>query len=377
MSDIIIKKVNSKKDLKRFIEFNYELYKGNPYAVPDLYLDLANTLSSKNAATEFCDFQPFLALRDNKVVGRIVGIINRKANKTWNLNSVRFGWIDFIDDRAVSKALIEAVENWGREHGMTTLQGPLGFTDMDPEGLLTEGFDELGTMATAYHYPYYKEHLEALGLEKDADWIEMKMNVPKEVPERLVKVAEMVMQRYGVSIRKFKTASQLRDAFGQEIFSVINEAFKPLFGYSELSKKQIDQYVSLYLNFIDPKLVSTVVDKNGKLIGVGITMPSIVEALQKSKGKLFPMGWYHLLKALKWKHSDHIEMMLIAVLPEWQRKGVNAIFFYDLLPYYINGGYKWVETNVELEHNDKVQSQWQFFDPRIHKRRRCYKKALN
>ena len=376
MSEILIKNVESKKDMKRFIEFNYELYKNHPYAVPDLYVDLAKTLSDKNAATEFSEFQPFIAIRDGKVVGRVVAIINRKANEAWNVKAVRFGWVDFIDDLEVSQRLIDAVTAWGKERGVTEIRGPLGFTDMDPEGLLIEGFDQLGTMATAYHYPYYKKHFETMGFEKDTDWIEVRMDVPKEVPERLIKVSEMVMDRYGVGIRKFKKATQIRDTFGQDIFHVINEAFKPLFGYSELSKKQIEQYVALYLNFVDPKLVSTIVDKDGKLIGVGIVLASLAEALQKAKGKLFPFGWFHLLKALKWKHADHIEMMLIAVLPEWQRKGVNALFFYDLLPYFISGGYKWVETNVELENNTKVQSQWQFFNPKIHKRRRCFKKMI-
>ncbi len=378
MSEVVIRRADSKRDLDRFIKFSYRLYKGHPYYVPDLYIDLRNTLSDRNAALEFCERQLFLAERDGEVVGRVVGIINRKANEYWKVAAVRFGWIDFVDDREVSRRLIEAVEQWGRERGMTEIQGPLGFTDMDPEGMLYEGFDELGTMSTSYNYPYYIDHMAALGFEKDNDWIEYRIEIPRAtgVPERLARVADLVQAKYGLQIKKFKRAKDIAKAYGHEIFDVLNAGMQVLYGYSQLSERQIDQYVKMYLGVVDPKLVSCIADKDGHLIGTGICMPSLSRALQKSGGRLLPLGWWHLLKALKWKHDNHIDMLLIAVRPEWQSRGVNALFFKDLLPYFISEGYDWCETSVEMEDNMKVQQQWIYFDRRIHKRRRCWKKTI-
>lgn len=376
MSKISIKKVESKSEMKKFIRFNYELYKDNSFSVPDLYEDMVDTFSKKNAAMDFCDAVYFLAYKDDKIVGRVAGIINKKANKTWDLKAVRFGYIDFIDDEDVSKALISAVEDWGKSQGMTEIQGPLGFTDLDAEGMLVEGFDELSTNATIYNYPYYPVHMEKMGFEKDADWIELLLTVPNEVPERLTRIAKIVMDKYNLRIKKYTSSKKLAKEYGHEIFRVINEAFKPLFGYSELSERQIDQYVKSYLPFVDLKLISTIVDSNDRLVAVGVSMPSLSRALQKAKGKLFPFGWYHLLKAIKFKHPDTLDLMLVGVLPEYQGKGVNAILFHDLLPIYIKEGYKYVETNPELEVNSKVQSQWIYFDRRQHKRRRCYKKSI-
>lgn len=378
MADITIKEVQSKSEMKKFIRFNYELYKDNKYSVPDIYEDMLDTFSDKNAAMEFCEAVYYLAYKDGKVVGRVAGIINNKANKTWNLNAVRFGWIDFIDDPEVSRALIEAVEKWGRSKGMTEIQGPLGFTDMDAEGMLIEGFEELGTMATIYNYPYYPKHIEALGYEKEADWIEMFIKVPREtgLPDRFKRIAEIVMQKYNLQIKKYTSSKKLAADYGQEIFQLINEAFKPLFGYSELSQKQIDQYVKTYLPILDLKLISLITEPDGRLVGVGISMPSMSRALQKAKGKMFPFGWWHLLKALKWKKPKILDLMLVAIKPEYQGKGVNSLLFYDLLPIYIQEGYEYVETNVELETNAKVQQQWIYFERRQHKRRRCFKKTL-
>ena len=378
MANISIKQVETKSEMKKFIRFNYELYKDNKYSVPDIYEDMLDTFSDKNAAMEFCEAVYYLAYKDGKVVGRVAGIINNKANKTWNLNAVRFGWIDFIDDPEVSRALIEAVEKWGRSKGMTEIQGPLGFTDMDAEGMLIEGFEELGTMATIYNYPYYPKHIEALGYEKEADWIEMFIKVPREtgLPDRFKRIAEIVMQKYNLQIKKYTSSKKLAADYGQEIFQLINEAFKPLFGYSELSQKQIDQYVKTYLPILDLKLISLITGPDGRLIGVGISMPSMSRALQKAKGKMFPFGWWHLLTALKWKKPKILDLMLVAIKPEYQGKGVNSLLFYDLLPIYIQEGYEYVETNVELETNAKVQQQWIYFERRQHKRRRCFKKTL-
>lgn len=377
MEELTIKEVTSKKEMKRFIRFNYELYKDCPYSVPDLYEDMVDTFSTKNAAMEFCDAAYFLAYRGVRIVGRVAAIINRKANERWGQQAVRFGYIDFIDDEAVSRALIDTVEQWGRERGMTSIEGPLGFTDMDAEGMLIEGFDELGTNATIYNYPYYPRHMERLGLEKSADWVEMLIQVPTSVPERMERIAKIVTDKYGLQIKKFTSHKEIARQYGREIFSVINEAFKPLFGYSELSDRQIDQYVKTYLPFIDLKLVSLITDRDGRLICVGISMPSLSRALQKAKGRLLPFGWFHLLKAMKWKKPDTLDLMLVGVLPEYQGKGVNALLFCDLIPTYLAEGYKYVETNPELELNTKVQSQWIYFERRQHKRRRCYKKELN
>ena len=378
MSKIEIRPAQTKKEMKQFIRFNYELYKDNPYSVPDIYEDMVATFSDKNPAMEFCDAVYYLAYRDGEIVGRVAGIINHKANKRWEQKMVRFGYIDFIDDVEVSKALISAVEKWGKEKGMDYIQGPLGFTDMDAEGMLIEGFEELGTNATIYNYPYYPKHIEALGFEKEADWVELLMTVPREtgIPERLERIAKIVIEKYGLQIKRYTSRSKLRKDYGKQIFEVINEAFKPLFGYSELNERQIDLYVNTYIPFIDLKLVSLITDANGKLICVGISMPSLSKALQKAKGKLFPFGWFHLLKALKWKKPDTLDLMLVGVLPEYQGKGINAVLFYDLLPNYISEGYKYVETNPELEVNNKVQSQWIYFERRQHKRRRCFKKKL-
>lgn len=379
MAKITIREVETKKELKKFIRFNYELYKDNPYSVPDLYEDMLNTFSDKNAAMEFCKAKYFLAYNEKgEIVGRVAGIINEKANKKWDRKTVRFGWIDFIDDIEVSKALLDKVEQWGRENGMTEMQGPLGFTDMDAEGMLIEGFEELSTMATIYNYPYYPVHMEKLGFEKDADWIEMRLTVPREtgLPERLKRIAEIVMEKYNLSIKKYTSSKKIAKDYGQDIFKLINEAFSPLFGYSELSQKQIDQYIKMFLPFLDLKLISLITEADGKLIGVGISMPSLSRALQKAKGKLFPFGWFYLLKALKWEKPKDLDLMLVAIKPEYQNKGVNSILFYDLLPIYIEEGYEYVETNVELETNTKVQSQWIYFERRQHKRRRCFKKEL-
>ena len=376
---ITIKKVSTKRELKKFIRFNYRMYKGNPYSVPDLYDDMLNTFNKrKNAAFEFCEADYFLAYQDDKIVGRVAAIINNRANEKWGCKNVRFGWIDFIDDPEVSSALIKTVEDWGKERGMTHIAGPLGFTDFDAEGMLIEGFDQLSTMATIYNHPYYPVHMEKLGFEKDADWIEMLMTVPKEtgMPERLSRIAEIVMKKYDLRIKKYTSARKIAKDYGQEIFKVINEAFKPLFGYSELSQKQIDQYVRMYLPVLDLKLVSLITEANGRLVAVGISMPSMSRALQKAKGKLTPLGWWHLLKALKFKKPKILDLMLVGVLPEYQSKGVNSILFYDLLPIYISEGYDYVETNPELEENNKVQQQWIYFERRQHKRRRCFKKAI-
>ena len=372
---ITIQKVSSKKELKTFIRFNYELYKNNPYSVPDLYDDMLGTFSpKKNAAFEFCEADYFLAYREGRIVGRVAAIINRRANETWKKQSVRFGWIDFIDDIEVSTALIDTVKQWGKERGMTEIEGPLGFTDMDAEGMLVEGFDQLSTMATIYNYPYYPQHMEKLGLVKSADWVEMKIYIPDAVPEKHQRISNIIQQRYNLHIRKLKSKKEVRETgIGHEIFRLINEAYTPLFGYSRMTEKQIDQYVNMYVPVLDLRMVTLVENDQNELVAVGISMSSLSRALQKAKGKLLPFGWFHLLKALMWKRPKVLDLLLVAVRPDYQGKGANALLFTDLIPIYQKLGYEYAESNPELELNDKVQNQWQYFKTEQHKRRRCFK----
>lgn len=367
----------SKKDLKKFILFNYNLYKGNKYAVPELYDDLMNTfMPSKNAAYDFCESQFFLAYKDDKLVGRVAAIINHKANDTWKKKTVRFGWIDFVDDIEVSKGLLDAVEKWGKEKGMEEVEGPLGFTDFDREGMLIMGFDQLGTMASYYNYPYYPEHMSKLGFEKAADWVEFKVFPGNGIPEKFQRICDLTKQRYNLRILTYSSKKKLKEERGKEIFDLMNEAYAPLFGYSALSEKQIDQYIKSYLGFLDLRLVPLVVNEKNELIGVGIVMPSLSKALQRAKGARNIFGYIPLAWSLYVKHAKNIDMLLIAVKPEYQGRGVNALIMSHLLPVYHKLGYEFAESNPELEVNNKVQSQWDYFPHENHKRRRAFVKPI-
>ena len=375
---VVIKKVSTKSDLKKFIRFNYEFYKDNPYAVPDLYMDMVDTFSrEKNAAFEFCEADYFLAYRDGKIVGRVAAIINHRANETWQRQVVRFGWIDFVDDAEVSDALIDAVKVWGRERGMKEIEGPLGFTDMDAEGMLIEGFDQLSTMATIYNYPYYPVHMERMGFEKSADWVEMKIYIPDAIPEKHKRISDIIQRKYNLRVRKLTNKKDvIKSGVAHEIFRLINDAYAPLFGFSRMTEAQIDQYVKVYIPVLDLRMVTLVETEEGEIVAVGISMPSLSEALQKAKGKFFPLGWYHLLKALKWNRPKVLDLLLVAVRPGYQSKGVNALLFTDLIPVYQEMGFEYAESNPELEDNGRVQNQWQYFKTEQHKRRRCFKQNL-
>lgn len=372
-----IVKVESKKQLRSFVEFGYELYKESPYYVPELYSDVMNTLRrDRNAAFEFCEADYFLAYRDGKIAGRIAVIINSRANEKWNTKAARFGWVDFIDDEEVVDALFATAERWARERGMNELQGPLGFTDFDPEGMLIEGFDRLGTMATIYNYPYYPEHMKRLGYVKDVDWIEYLMFVPDQNWDKAVRVSAIVQRKYKLSYVETKSRAELARRYGKAVFQLLNESYSELYGFVPLSEKQIDQFIKLYLPFVDLRLISLVVDQDDNLVAVGISIYSLAEALRKAKGRLFPFGWWHLLKALFIKPPKRLDFLLVAVKPEYQSKGVFAMLFSKLLANFIEMKLVDVESNPELEDNKKMLAQWDDFDKDQHKRRRAFKKEL-
>lgn len=372
-----IVKVENNRQLKRFVNFVNELYKDNPYFVPELFADAMNTLrKDRNAAFEFCDADYFLAYKDGKLAGRIAVIVNNKANEVWGLKAARFGWVDFVDDASVVDALFSAAEAWARERGLTELKGPLGFTDLDREGMLVEGFDRLGTMATIYNHPYYPKHLERLGYVKDVDWVEFLLKVPAEKWPKAERVSAIVERKYGLSVVHCKSRSQLAKRYGNALFELVNECYAGLYGFSPLSKRQIDQLIKTYLPVIDLRLLSLVVDKEDNLVALGVSIYSLSDALRKSGGKLFPFGWWHLAKALFFKHPKRLDFLLVAVKPEYQGKGAFAMIFNDLLGNYIDMGFVDVESNPELEDNKKVQTQWDDFEKEQHKRRRAFKKAL-
>ena len=376
---IDIQEVTNDNQLEQFIQFYYDLYRGNQCAVPFLYADEKATLSrSKNPSFECCDAAYFLALKDGHVVGRIAAIINRRANERWNRRQVRFGWFDFIDDLEVSTALLRAVEDWGRKQGMTEIAGPLGFIDTDREGMLIDGFDELATMYVNYNYPYYPRHMEQIGgFEKDNDYVELKVRVPEVVPAKFAKITEMVRRRYGLRVHKFTRNELIRQGMGRQVFDLLNATYKDLYGFSQLSDSQIDKLVNDYIKIADLNLVTAIMDGD-HMVGFGITFPSFSRALQKTRdGRFLPFGWWHLLKILKWHRTDTVDLLLIGVLPEYRGKGANALIFDDLIRQFQAYGFTWAETGPQMESNESVLSQWQYLESRQHRRHRCYKKMIS
>ncbi len=383
MSEITVRTAKTKKDMRRFVRFNWEMYKDCPYAVPDLLEDTLDTFNpKKNPAFGFCEAECFVAERDGRMVGRVAAIINRRANERWKTRDVRFGWIDFIDDVEVTRALLDTVEQWGKERGMDAIVGPLGFTDMDPEGMLTEGYDQLSTMNSIYNYPYYPEHMRQLGYEKETTWVERKVYVPigehKAKEGNYARVAEMVSKRYGFRLRKFGSKSEIRKGgYIKKVLEVVNKAYANLYGYSELDEAQMNTYASQYLTYLDIRYLSVVETAEGEVIGMGICITSLSRAIQKAKAKLFPFGWWHLAKALWFnKHPQVLDMLLVGVLPEYQNKGANALLFADIIPKTMEDGYEWAETHHQLEDNLPSQMQWKNLDCEIHKRRCAFKKTI-
>lgn len=372
-----IKTVSSKREMKIFARFANKLYKGNKYYVPSMPTDDLNTFDKeKNGAFDFSEAEFYLAYKDGEVVGRVAAIINHKANDSWNVKQVRYGWIDFIDDMEVSAALLDAVVSFGKARGMTQIVGPLGFTDFDPEGMLVEGFDRLSTMALIYNHPYYPEHMKKHGYYKETGWVEYRITIPEEMPEKHAKYAELIKQRYNLKVRKLTRRQIKKERYGHKLFQLINETYCVLYGYSLLSEKQIDQYVDMYLSIVDTKMLTFVENAEGELIAAGISIPSLSEALQKCNGEIFPFGWWHLLKTMFWKKPDTLDLLLIGIRPDYQNKGLNSLLFMDLFTNYKKLGFKYAETNANLETNAKVQAMWVPFEKELHKRRWVFGKDI-
>ncbi len=378
MKDLTIKKVTTKREMNDFVEFPETIYKDCPYYVPDLEMDVRNMFNpKKNAGLECSEIQAFVAYDSNvHPVGRIAGIINNRANEKWKTQNVRFGFFDFVDDLEVSSALLEAVIQWGKERNTTSIQGPMGITDFDKEGMLVEDFDRLGSMNTYYNYAYYPQHMEALGYEKEVDWVQVRIQIPSEIPTKYARVARLSKEMFDLKVKKITDKDITRRGYGHKIFQLLNTAYSPIFGFTEFTDRQIDDFIKMYLGLVDKRLVTVVENEKDEVIGVAVSMCSLSHALRKSGGKLFPFGWYYLLKALKWKPEPMADLLLIAVRPDYQMLGVNALFFDDLIPIYNQYGIEWAETGPQLEDNVRELTQWKPLNPTFIKRRRCYKKKL-
>ena len=381
-----IRTISTPREIDEFIDFRTELYKDDPCAVPYLFMDEKDTLSrDKNPSFEFCDAEYYMAYRDGKPVGRVAAIINNRANKRWGQKNVRFGWFDFIDDREVSEALIEKVRAYGMERGMDTIIGPMGFIDLEREGLLVEGYDTMATMHANHNFPYYKDHLEAMGFVKDNDWVQQLVTVPEGVPEKFAKITSMIERRYNLKAEKLSKKELMKQGYGKEFFQVLNKCYEDLYEFSELDERQIDKMVNDYLGLADLNLVSFLFDKNfvteespyGKMIGFGVSFPSFSEALRRTKtGKLFPFGWFHLLRTKLFHNTKIVDLLLIGVLPEYRTKGANALLFDDLIKWYLKYGFTHALTLAMMETNEGVLSAWQYFEAKTVKRLRSYKKEL-
>jgi GNAT superfamily N-acetyltransferase len=370
-----IRRVESSKDLRQFINFPLSLYRDESNYVPAPRFDEVRTLrKDKNPAFEFCEAEYWMAWKDGEIVGRIAGIINHRYIEKWGNKWARFGWIDFIDDSEVSERLLETVEQWAASKGMSAVHGPLGFTDLDREGMLVDGFGELATIATIYNYSYYSQHMERLGYHKDTDWLQFQIFTPKEIPEKVQHVTELLAQRSGVHLYEWTDKKVIVEKFGKQLFHLIDETYTELYGTTPLTERQVEGYIKQYLGFIDPRFTKFLVDDQERLIGFGISMPSLSKAFYRSRGRLFPTGWYYVLQALK--HPKVLDLYLVSVRPDYQSRGVLAIVLNALQRSALEAGVEYAETNLELEDNVKVQSMWKSYPKRQHKRNRVYVKAL-
>jgi len=370
MNKIEIRQVITLKDLKKFVDFPFQLFKGNTFWVPPLKFDEINTLrKDKNPAFDFCEAEYWIAYHDGIPVGRIAGIINPIEFQRWNTRLVRFGWIDFIDDPEVSHALIERVKEWGKSKGMTGIHGPLGFNDMDAEGMLIEGFDEISSLSAIYNYPYYRDHMEKLGFRKATDFVQFEVKVPAEIPEKVERLTRIVLEKYNLRLLNAHKAKEIRP-YAIKMFAMYNDAFRDLYGFTALSQKQMDYYTKMYFGFIRPEFVSLVLDARDNVVGFGITMPSLALALQKAKGSLLPFGFIHLLRAIR--KNDIVHMYLVGVRPDYQGKGILALVYHELTKAYIDAGIKLTRTHPQLEENLRAIAIWKNYESRLYIRRRCW-----
>lgn len=376
MAGIKIFKVTTKKEMNDFISLPRRIYNGCNQYVPDMDLDVRDFFNPKeNSSLRFADTQLFVAYKDNEIVGRIAGIISYNSNSVWNKKLVRFSHIEFIDDLEVSKALIEAVEKWGKDKGMEEIQGPMGITDYDKEGMLIEDFELEGTFVEIWNHPYYPKHMEMLGFGKDADWLQIRINVPKEVPARYARVAAYSREEFQLKLVK-KTKKEIIKGYGKQIFELLNTCYAPLFGFAPFTDEQANDFVKKYVPLLDLDMIVLIENEKDELVCIAITMPDISDGLRKSEGKLFPFGWLHLLKSLKFDKHEKAELMIVGVHPKYQGLGVNALIFDHLIPVYNRKGIKWCETAPQLEDNFKELSQWKVLKPEMVKRRRCWVKKI-
>ncbi len=373
---IEIRTVEAKKDVKKFIKFPFGIYKDNEWWVPPMIMDDLDTFNiEKNPAYESAETRLFMAYKDGKPAGRIAGILSNAANEKYDTKNLRFGWFDAIEDPEVAGALFDAVEGWGKELGMETLTGPHGFTDLDPEGMLVEGYDQLPTIAVYYNHPYYNDLVEKYGFEKEIDYVEFKSVAPHEdgIPPKLLRLGEKIKERSGLRILKFEKKKHLMNR-AEEIFRLLDEAFEEIYGSVPLNEKQITYYVKKYFPFVDKDLIQVAVDQNDEVVGFMIAMPSLSRAMQKAKGRILPFGWYHLMRALK--NYEILDFYLAGVKKKFRGHGVDLLMVLEVVKAALKKGVLFSESNPELETNKKIQAQWKYFNPTQHKRRRIYKKNI-
>ena len=369
-----LREVRSRRDLRKFIDFPLKLYRNNPYYVPQMRSGVLGTLDpEKNPAFEYCEARYWLAFEGRKVVGRVAAIINRRHADKWDQSYMRYGWLDFIDDPQVSKLLMDVVESWAREKGLAAVHGPLGFTNMDREGMLIEGFEECATMATLYNYAYYPEHLAKLGYVKEKDWVEYELKMPDRMDERIARASSIVLKRNNLHLLETNDKKDLLK-YAPQLFGLVNREYSKLYAAVALTDAEIKHYTKTYFTFVEPDFVPIILDDNDQMVAFGVTIPSLSGALQKSRGCLFPFGWWPLIQALR--KNERADLYLIAVDSRYRGMGVNMVLMNKAFETFKRRGIQWVESNPELEDNRNVQSQWKSFEKRQHKRRRCVIKML-
>jgi len=369
---VSIKEVTTAKELKQFIKFPFDLYKGHPQWVPPLIADEKKTLNPKtNPSHETCDAAYFLAYKDNKLAGRVAAIINHRANEKFNNKLTRFGWLDFIDDEEVSGALIKAVEDWGKSKGMEGAHGPLGFTDLDAHGLLVEGFEHLPPIISVYNYPYYHLHLEKHGYRKSIDWLQFRFNASQAVPERVERINKMIAEKYKLQVRIFNKRKELLP-YAHKLFHTINDSFEKgnIYGFVKMLPAQIDYYIKAYLPFVQPKLACFIIDDNDNIVGFGLSLPTLSRAFQKAKGKLFPFGFIHILRALR--NYSEIDLYFHGVHPDWHNKGIHSLYYVAMNKSYIKHKVKIAISSSQLETNTNAVSMWDNYEKEFLFRARCY-----